>query len=312
GRHKINLEINSTEVPSVWLDGSILQGTANKPLSDLDYPSPNLHLIKVKVFVEKKTFSESDVHSIYTSRLTVHQSTERKSSYAGGRLRDCGEPGPLNPPRTEHSSLDKTTWKEESSALRTTPDRKYSASIVRSASTYSPLTYKSSSSVDDSPRGQFLFRTPTATFASGGPGVTRSNTSEYATKTSTNDEERRARTAMTIIQTIKIRLECPYERKTLSRLHCIPKAIYSVRAPFKHNVSTDHLHNRGHPASATATSRSYDFELEHRRTQSADQTLSVIAAKRKQDKARCSPEVEFSQVDAATPLGTPKESGNPD
>lgn len=59
-----------------------------------------------------------------------------------------------------------------------------------------------------------------------------------------------------------------------SRLHCVPKAIYSVRVPFKHNVSTDHLHNRGHPASATATSRSYDFELEHRRTQSADHTLS--------------------------------------
>ncbi|KAL5106475.1 Afadin [Taenia crassiceps] len=164
--------------------------------------------------------------------------TEWKSSYTGGRLRDCGEPGPLNPPRTAHSSLDKVAWKEveESSAFRTTSDRKYSGGIVRSASTYSPLTYKSSSSVDDPPRGQFLFRTPTATFVSGGPGVTRSNTSD--------------------------------------RLHCAPKAIYSVRVPFKHNVSTDHLQNRGHPASATATSRSYDFELEHRRTQSADQTLS--------------------------------------
>ncbi|VDM16845.1 unnamed protein product [Hydatigera taeniaeformis] len=161
--------------------------------------------------------------------------TEWKSSYTGSRLRNCGEPGPLNPPRTEHSSLDKTAWKEEISVLHTTPERKYSAGIVRSASTYSPLIYKSSSSVDDPPHNQLFFRTPTATFASG-PGVTRSNTSD--------------------------------------RIHCVPKAIYSVRVPFKHNVSTDHLHNRGHPASATATSRSYDFELEHRRTQSADQNLS--------------------------------------
>lgn len=175
------------------------------------------------------------VAPLHPTAPLLSTTTEWKASYGGSRLRDAGEPGPLNPPRAEHSSLDKAAWKEESSALRTTSDRKYSTGVARSASTYSPLTYKSSSSVDDPHRSTFKFRTPAATFSTG-PSITRSNTSD--------------------------------------RIHCGPKAIYSVRVPFKHNVSTDHLHNRGHPASAIATSRSYDFELEHRRTQSADQTLS--------------------------------------
>ncbi|VDL16125.1 unnamed protein product [Hymenolepis diminuta] len=175
------------------------------------------------------------IHSNVSSTSTA---SDWKPTHSIRRNRDTEDTGNLESPgRTVYPSLgrDKAVWNEESSAFRTTPDRK---GIVRSASTYSPMNYKSSASVDDdSQRNQYVFRTPTESFSSRS-GVTRSNTSE--------------------------------------RLHSGTKAIYASRGPFRHNVSTDHLLTRVHPATIArgATSRSYDFEIEHRRSQSAEQNLN--------------------------------------
>ena len=49
------------------------------------------------------------------------------------------------------------------------------------------------------------------------------------------------------------------------RIHFNQKATYSTRSPFKHNVPP------ARPPIATAISRSIDFEVDHRRTRSADQ-----------------------------------------
>ncbi|VDO09443.1 unnamed protein product [Rodentolepis nana] len=174
-------------------------------------------------------------HSTTSSTSTA---SEWKPTFATRRNRDVEDAGNFEGPgRTLYSVLgqDMAAWNEQNSAFKTTPNRK---GIVRSASTYSPVNYKSSASVDDdSQRNQYVFRTPTASFSSGS-GVTRSSTSE--------------------------------------RLHGGTKAIYTSRGPFRHNVSTDHLLTRVHPATIArgATSRSYDFEIEHRRCQSAEQNVN--------------------------------------
>ncbi len=67
-------------------------------------------------------------------------------------------------------------------------------------------------------------------------------------------------------------LVIPHNTKSLSfsRIHCPPAAIYSNRGPFKHSVPGGaYGYNRGPPV----TSRSYEFDVSHRRSQSADQTL---------------------------------------
>uniref|UniRef100_A0A5K3EQF8 Afadin n=1 Tax=Mesocestoides corti TaxID=53468 RepID=A0A5K3EQF8_MESCO len=107
-------------------------------------------------------------------------SADRKSQYSGDVSRDPAETTRYRPYPVDYSMgpRDKAMWSEESSAFRTTPDLTNAVTLVRSASTYTPARYQTSSaSMDDRHRTHLVFRSPMATF-NGGSRVNRSNTSD--------------------------------------------------------------------------------------------------------------------------------------